>query len=172
MAICYLSAPRRARVRAEEMFSSCSASATGGTDASRLSPANREIVFLLASTLCFRTGLNRNTCWTEKTAEGGKGLYYHRVAQELMEMTVGMVTKWQRVVPICYLILVLQRRGEEEELVLSLIQGRHLCCWDPEGLLTSGVVHPDLFPEQRGMETPLEEGNFFMASLWCWQSNC
>lgn len=127
---------RRARVRAEEMFSSCCASAAGGTDASRLSLANGGIVFLLASTLSFRKGLNRNTCWTEKTAEGGKGLYYHRVAQELMEMTVGMVTKWQRMVPICYLILVLQRRGEEEELVLPLIQGRHLCCWDPEWQFT------------------------------------
>lgn len=31
------------------------------------------------------------------------------------------------------------------------------------------AVHPDLLPEQQGMETPLEEGNFFMSSLWCSQ---
>lgn len=72
------------------MFSSCSASAAGVPDASRLFLANRGIVFLLASALYFRTGLHRNTrCGTEKTAEPSKGLYY----QELMEMTVGMVTK-------------------------------------------------------------------------------
>lgn len=42
--------------------------------------------------------------------------------------------------PICYLILVSQSKGEDEELVLSLIQ-KHLCYWDPEGQLT-----PTSFP--------------------------
>lgn len=132
---------RRACARAEDMFLSHSASAAGGTDASHLSLANGEIVLLLASTLSFRTGLHRNTHpWTEKTAECGKGLYYQRAGQELMEITVGMVTKCQWMPPICSLILVPQSRGEDEELVLPLIQ-RHLCYWDPERQFT-----PTSFP--------------------------
>lgn len=59
-----------------------------GYRCSSLSMANGGIVFLSASALYFWTGLHRNThCWTEKTAECSRGLYY----QKLMEMTVGMV---------------------------------------------------------------------------------
>lgn len=61
---------RKACASAEEMFPSYSSSATGGTDASHPSLANRWIIFLLASTHSFRTGFHRNThCWTEKTAD-------------------------------------------------------------------------------------------------------